>query len=159
MLKFLSEYMISLFMTHYFSVKTLKDHSYIMHRVLLYGHVNYLMTSLALCCCCCFSRGNTSKWPHGLWTDTDKSTFPRHYFLQGSFTEQDCGSSPNSSTCPQRRSRPRPRTATWNMSGTTVALSFRRERHVFSPFALLGPCPGSAVLFPPPTDHHFCCLV
>lgn len=57
---------------------------------------------------------------------------------QGSFMEQDCGSFLNNCTCPQRRSRLRPQTATLNMSGMVLPAGYSLEvGHVFSPLLFL----------------------
>lgn len=52
--------------------------------------------------------------------------------------EQDCGSFLNNCTCPQRRSRLRPQTATLNMSGMVLPAGYLLEvGHVFSPLLFL----------------------
>lgn len=70
--------------------------------------------------------------------------------------ELDCGSFLNSCTCPQRRSRLRPRTATLNMSGMVLSAE---AGHVLQPLLFLDHL-QDLLLFLSAFSHRFllCCL-
>lgn len=65
--------------------------------------------------------------------------------------EPDCGSFLNSCTCPQRRSRLRPRTATLNMSGMVLSAE---AGHVLQPLLFLDPL-QDLLFFLSAFSHHF----
>lgn len=145
-------------------------------------HFNCLMTSLAHCCCCCADRDEGKLTTRRLWTRLKcmflqlRWPFPiqrngscsackimhlnaNFVFCvcvlgQGSFMELDCGSFLNSCTCPPRRSRLRPRTATLNMSGMVLSAE---AGHVLQPLLFLDPL-QDLLLFLSAFPRHFSLL-